>query len=646
MGNSFDRELGIGADITRRDFLNASLIGAGAALLEAAAPSRLLAQARPFDGPSGIGDYARSNGNTEAVLRVGHDLRDGKYAALLKNPIDTGESYDLVVVGGGISGLAAAYEFKQHKTPKQTCLILENHPIFGGEAKENEFMVNGQRLVGPQGSNGTIVPDPPVRLPYDLDGDYYHMNSALYDFYTELGMPRKYQFQRWDPSLKTLQFARDNYEFYIWEDRSPSLGYFFDSHGWVRDIWANDLQGTPYSAQVKKDFLAWRSAAKRYYPGADFPKWLDGMTYRDYIEKAMGLSPEVTRYADPILASGIGPCCDAISAYAAYRLGMPGFGGFGRGEGLFGNPMDQSRVFTFPGGNSGVARYFVKGLIPASFAGGNTLAEVINGRVNFKALDEPQSAVRMHLGSTAIAVQHEAGSPNPRAVEVNYVKDGKVYRLRACAVIMAGGSWITRHAVLDLPPEYAAAYRQFYRSPMLVVNVALTNWRFLYKLGITACRWFRGFGFTCNIRQPMLVGDYQPPLHPDKPIVLTFYVPFYYPGFSTEEQGSKGRTELLGTTYLEYERAIRKQMVKLFSSGGFDPRSDIAGIILNRWGHAYVDAQPGFYFPKDGGPAPRDVIRKRYGRISFAHSELIGTQHWRGAAAEGRRAARQAFEVL
>ena len=103
---------------------------------------------------------------------------------------------------------------------------------------------------------------------------------------------------------------------------------------------------------------------------------------------------------------------------------------------------------------------------------------------------------------------------------------------------------------------------------------------------------------------------------------------------------------MLGTTYLEYERAIRKQMVKLFSSGGFDPRSDIAGIILNRWGHAYVDAQPGFYFPKDGGPAPRDVIRKRYGRISFAHSELIGTQHWRGAAAEGRRAARQAFEVL
>lgn len=471
------------------------------------------------------------------------------------------------------------------------------------------------------------------------------MHSAAYEFSNSLGIPTEYEFQSWDPGLKPLQFARDNYEFYLWEDRSPSLGYFFESRGWMHNIWANDLEGTPFPAHVRKDLLTWRRSTRRYYPGKDFPKWLDGMNYRSYIENVMGLSPEVNRYADPILASAIGPCCDAVSAYAAFRIGMPGFAGFGRGDDLKGGPMEQSEIFSFPGGNSGIARYFVKALVPACIVGGNTFTHVINGHVNFAGLDDPQSDVRVRLGSTVIAVRHEGG-PKPTVVTVIYVKGGKVHRLRARAVIMAGGSWMTRHAVIDLPPEYIAAYKQFYRSPMLVVNVALNNWRFLYNLGITACHWFSGFGFTCNIRQPMLVGDYRPPLHPDKPIVLTFYVPFYYPGLSTEDQGARGRAELLGTSYVEYERMIRRQMIKLFSSGGFNPGTDIAGIILNRWGHAFVDAQPGFYFPKDGGPAPRDVVRRRFNRISFAHSELVGTQHWPGAAAEGRRAAHQVFSVL
>jgi spermidine dehydrogenase len=211
---------------------------------------------------------------------------------------------------------------------------------------------------------------------------------------------------------------------------------------------------------------------------------------------------------------------------------------------------------------------------------------------------------------------------------------------------MAGGSWITRVVVRDLPEDYKLAYQQFHRSPMLVVNVALTNWRFMYKLGLTACRWFEGFGFCCNIRQPMLVGDYRPPLDPDKPTILTFYVPFYYPGQPINDQGVQGRTELLATSYADYERQIREQMLRLFGSAGFNPRKNIAGIILNRWGHAYVDPQPGFYYGRDGKPAPRDIIRKRFARIAFAHSEMNGHQFWSGAIMEGRRAVEQLWEVI
>jgi len=144
----------------------------------------------------------------------------------------------------------------------------------------------------------------------------------------------------------------------------------------------------------------------------------------------------------------------------------------------------------------------------------------------------------------------------------------------------------------------------------------------------------------------MLVGDSRPPLDPSKPIVLTFYVPFYYPGQPPSEQGSTGRLELLSRSYSDYERQIREQMTRLFGQAGFDPRRDIAGIILNRWGHAYVNPQPGFYFGKDGGPAARDIIRQRFGRISFGHSELVGHQYWLGAFRESRRACQQALEVL
>src|SRR5712692_6571615 len=149
-----DRDLGLDCPITRRDFLNATLLGAGAALLGARAPIHLQAAApsgAAWTGYGGVGDYAASNGNTWEVMQVAHDLRDGKFTSRLADAVDTGETYDLIVVGGGMSGLGAAHYFQQQR--RGTCLILDNHPIWGGEAKRNEFLVDGIRLIGPQGSN-------------------------------------------------------------------------------------------------------------------------------------------------------------------------------------------------------------------------------------------------------------------------------------------------------------------------------------------------------------------------------------------------------------------------------------------------------------------------------------------------------------
>ena len=183
---------------------------------------------------------------------------------------------------------------------------------------------------------------------------------------------------------------------------------------------------------------------------------------------------------------------------------------------------------------------------------------------------------------------------------------------------MASGGWVNRHVLKDLPSEYHGAYREFGHSPVLVANVALTNWRFLERLGVSAAIWPEGFGFTCNIRRPMIVDGKSQPLHPDKPIVLTFYAPIFKPGLGRKEQGAAGRAELLSTSFTDYERQIREQMTTMFSAGGFDPAS--------------------FVFGTDGNTAPPDVIRQPYGRVAIGHAELRGHQYWSGAAGEGRRA--------
>jgi spermidine dehydrogenase len=618
--------------ITRRDFLNGALLGTGALLLELPAPLRLFAQSRPDYGLSVIGDYVSSNGNTAAVINAFKAIDNGDYKSLTRDTINTNESYDLVIVGGGLSGLGAAYEFMQSSTKQAKCLILENHPIFGGAAKRNEFMVQGERLIGPQASNAFGVIDRP-----GIPG---------YDIYTELGIPTDFTYAELPPDLKPMDFDATNFGYRLWFD-SKSIGHYYARQGqgtpgkWVSDFWESKLAGTPYSEKARKDFLRWRNISDRQYEGDDYGRWLDSITYKDYLEKILKLDPEITRYADPVLASVAGLGCDVISAYTARQVSMPGFPEF-QGH----RSLKSSHWHSFPGGNDGFSRYFIKALIPDAIEGSKSFADIHNGRVRFPAFDREENKVRLRLGSSVVHVEQEDNSAQSKNVTVSYLRDGKLYRLKAGTVVMACGSRLSRKVVSGLPVGHVEAYNQFHVSPILVANVALTNWRFLYRLGLTACKWFSGFGFSCNIRKPMYVGNYRSPLHPDKPIVLTFYVSFHQPGLTIEEQGESGRKKLLGTSFAEFESQIVKQMKQLFSDAGFQADKDIAGIILNRWTYAYVNPQPGFYFGKDNKPTARDVIRKPFGRIAFAHAELNGHQHWVAAVDEGRRATRQAMEAL
>jgi len=359
-----------------------------------------------------------------------------------------------------------------------------------------------------------------------------------------------------------------------------------------------------------------------------------------------GLHPAVARFVDPVVAASIGLGSDAISAYAAYFDEFPGFEGIGR-SGFTGVRSERladlpRNHVCFPGGNDAILRCFIKALAPDAIEGGSAFPAVHNGRFRFEAFDRPHTSCRLRVGATVVRIDSPPDGSGARgAAIVTYARGGSLHSVQARAVVVASASWVAKHFIRALPDEYRAAMEQFPRSPMLVVNVALTNWRFLDRLGFTACSWRGGFGYSANIRSNMYIGDYRPPLDPDRPNILTFYVPFYHVGLPVVAQGHAGRAELLSTSYREYERIVRRQMVTLFESGGFDPARDVAGVVLNRWGHAYVNPAPGFYCGRDGQPAPSDVLRQPLGRIVFAHSELTGNQNWFSAAAEGRRAAEQ-----
>src|SRR5207244_2725166 len=124
------------------------------------------------------------------------------------------------------------------------------------------------------------------------------------------------------------------------------------------------------------------------------------------------------------------------------------------------------------------------------------------------------------------------------------------------------------------------------RSPAMIANVAVRSWRFLEKLGITGCRWFEGVGSYFQVRRVATCGADSPTLSPDQPIVINLKVIYPSPGLPAEEQGRRGRLEMMSTSFREYERQIRQQFDDMFSRAGFDPGRDIAGIVLNRWGHA------------------------------------------------------------
>jgi spermidine dehydrogenase len=375
---------------------------------------------------------------------------------------------------------------------------------------------------------------------------------------------------------------------------------------------------------MKQALLTMRERKRTKPAEGDEAARLDKMTFAEFATRELKATPEALKF----ITQGMCITGPQISAYGARAL--PGLERYVEGTE---RAAFADRFVSFPSGNTLIARSMVKAAIPDALTGSTPRDNF--GSLVPAALDKAGRPCRIRMRATVVKVTNRPDA----SVEIVYEKNSRLNKVIAGGVVLGIGSWVAKRIIGDLPEAHATALGRYMYSPILMASVALRNWRFLDKLGFSAARWFDGTGFYCNVRKPLSWGDGNPaPFHPDKPIVMTLYAPFPRPDLPLEAQGSSARGELYATSFVDYERAIVSQLQTMFGLGGFDARRDIAGIVLNRWGHAFVTPPPGFFFAPPGQVAPIDIVKQPVGRIALGQT---GLEDWSGAALAGRRAVEQ-----
>ncbi|MCW1402938.1 NAD(P)-binding protein [Novosphingobium sp. MW5] len=632
------------AGVERRTFLKASGVSLTGALATSLAPSALAAakaEPRPvgmtdvgpeWTGPGGVGDYSSANGNTHVDVKRGHGMiRNHEQDQKIASARLSGEEYDLIVVGAGIAGLTAAYTYRKAK-PSARILVLEAADIIGGVARANEFDVGGYRLIGKQGSSacGSILPD----------GSF----MPWHPFYHELGLPSAFTHQKPEGLTNDIIFPADDWLPMFPNYKGADVGYYFEGKGFIRNPWSNGFEDAPISDGLKKDLMK-MAAFWRVPYREDWRQKLDSMPYEQWWHEMAGVSPDAVYFAEgPMRASLQGLGTDVISgmdvANVYYEHREQFFKPVIPSPFAIAGPV--SRNVELPGGNATIARKLLQHLVPDAYGDTPTFASFVRASLRRETLDRPGQAVRVRLDSVAVSVQHVGKVDKAVAVDVVYNNAGKdMVRVRGRNVIMGGQQHVNKNVCRDITPAIKAAMNEFNHAPILSVNIALNNWRFFDKAGISHARWFEGFGwFGGLVPEVVIEGAEQPPFHPDKPAVMTWFIPFLDGrGMPAPEQSTLARHAMYALSYADIEAGVSEQLERMFKPYGFDSKRDIAGIVANRMGHAYVVTPPGFYFGKNGGPPPSAILRQGHGRIGFAHTELMGSQLWFFAAIEGMRAA-------
>ncbi|HSF16418.1 MAG TPA: NAD(P)-binding protein, partial [Vicinamibacteria bacterium] len=411
-------------DVNRRDFLNGMAVALTSSLLPT---SSVEAFRRALQAEAYPPTLTGLRGSHPGSFEVAHALLDGKSWG---SPVDVDGVYDLVVVGGGLSGLAAAHFFRKQRGPRARVLVLDNHDDFGGHAKRNEFWHQGRMYLM---NGGTLNVEAPSQystvaagLLWELGIDrtrYFEAIEAVSSRDRKLGLTPAMFFDRETFGIDRL----------VTGYRTKSIETFLDE--------------TPLAKKVRGDIARLYQSPGPYLQGLsseEKKKRLARMSYRDFLVDVADCDPGVVPFFNtrPMGLFCIG--IDALPALYAWEMGYPGFDGMALEptppERLLSEPGGQhgresseradsgDPDMYFPDGNATIARLLVRALIPSAVPG-KTMEDVVTARVDYGRLDRDDHPVRIRLESTAIRVEHRGADE----VAVTYVKGRKPCRARARA---------------------------------------------------------------------------------------------------------------------------------------------------------------------------------------------------------------------
>ncbi len=643
MSEASDRELGMKRRIARRDFLNGVALTIGATLVRPAL-GHALAGTPPADYPPALTGL---RGSHEGSYSAAHALKDGTFWDDAGAPLDSGEEYDLVVVGAGLSGLAAAHYFRQAAGRRARILLLDNHDDFGGHARRNEFTVGGKRLIGYGGTFAIDSPAPysPIaralvrELGLDVRRDARVHERGLY---RSLGLRPAIFFDR-------ETFGRD----VLLPSPAADVGGETGDAGGDAADWPAFLKAAPLSDAAQRDVLRLYNESVDYLPGltsAEKKARLARTSYAAYLTQIAGAQADVLPFFQARTHSLYGVGIDAVSAQDAWGLGLPGFRGLGldrapgpgMGRDALPNEAAEDYFFHYPDGNASLARLLLRRLIPAAVPGRNA-DDVLLKRADYARLDERGATVRLRLRSTVVRVRHGGAA----TVEVTYLRGDRLHAVRTQRCVLACWHSVVPHLCPELPEAQKQALAYAVKVPIVYTNVALRDWTAFHKLGASAIHAPGSFHTTVNLDLPVSLGGYRCPRDPREPIVLHLVRTPCSPGLSARDQHRLGRLELLNTSFEDFERRIRDQLGRMLGPSGFDPARDVAAITVNRWPHGYAYQYNSLWDPfwLEGGETPCQIARRPHGRIALANADAEAYAYTDAAIDHAHRAVQELLQA-
>ena len=594
--------------ITRRDFLNGTALAIAAGLTPAA---QMVAQPQRYP-PALTGLRGQHAGSFEAAHAL---AREGRRFSVDGAPIE--ESYDLVVVGAGISGLSAAWFYRRAR-PNARILVLDNHDDFGGHAKRNEFTLNGRRIIGYGGSQSLQSPrnlfSPVAKgLLRDLGVDIARFDTAFdRELYASLGLSRGLFFNR-------EAFGRD--VLVTGEPARRSADETTRRLSNARPL-AEFVASFPLSEASRAQLIALHEGTTDPLAGKTIEEKraiLKRTSYRDYLIKICGCSEEVANTFQGRTLGFFGLGSDAVPAAEARDLGYPGFGGLnlpGAGNAAWSEPY----IYHFPDGNAAIARLLVRSLIPG-VAPGETMDDVVPAAFDYANFDRRDQPVRIRLDATCVDVR-AAGN----TVQLAYVHGGALRRVEARHAVLACFHMMIPHLMPQLPAAQRAALAQNVKAPIVYTNVLVRNWQAFVNLKVSAISAPMAFHHLVSLDFPVSLGGYRHPRDPDEPMVLHLaHVPGApNQGLDARTQFRIGQGKLYAMSFADFEERIRDDLDRMLGPGGFVSARDIAAITVNRWPHGYSYVANSLYDPDDYDGTVLKAARAPFGHVAIANTDAGG----------------------